>query len=120
MRINPGALRHRVTIANPSQPTSDGDGGAAVRWPPDGGVLLGARVPASIEVAGARAHTTAKTTEGIGGYTVRLRYLAGISLASRLTWHDGAVDRTLWVNGIVDDDQQHARLELTCAERVET
>jgi head-tail adaptor len=115
---NPGLLRHRVTLDNPSTPTSDGDGGAAVLWPPAGGVQLGARVPAAVDSTSiAREQPIAKTHEGVGTFTVRLRYLPGVSLSTRVTWHDGAIDRVLWVNEIADDEQRHALIALTCAER---
>ena len=116
--LNPGLLRHRVTLDNPSTATGDGDGGAAVLWPPAGGVRLGARVPAAIELTtGQGERSIAKTHEGVSTLTVRIRYLPGVSLATRVTWHDGAVDRTLWVNELADDEHRHAVLALTCAER---
>lgn len=116
-----GALRHRITLDNPSVPTPDTDGGASRSWPPFGGVRLGRRVPASVEPATFNQtleRPVAKTSEGVGTYTVRLRYLAGVSTQTRVTFHDGATDRTLWVNGITDDENRHAMLALTCLETV--
>jgi head-tail adaptor len=115
--MDPGRFRHRVTIDNPSGPMSDGDGGAAVLWPPDGGVRLGARVPAAIDATAGTDQAVAKTHEGVNTFTVHVRYLPGVSLATRLTWHDGSVDRTLWVNTVADELQRHTLLTLTCAER---
>lgn len=115
-----GLLRHRVTLDNPGAVTGDGDGARVQHWPPEGGVRLGARVPASVETDTARdlEHHVAKTVEGVGTYVVRLRYLPGVTLQTRVTFHDGPVDRTLWVNGISDEDSRHVALALTCAERV--
>ena len=76
-----GRMRQRVTLDNPSQPTPDGDGGAAVLWPPAGGVRLGARVPASVEAtasAGSLERPIVKTYEGVGSFTVQVRYLFGL------------------------------------------
>lgn len=118
--MNFGLMRHRVTLDNPSQPTPDGDGGGTALWPPAGGVRLGARVPATVEPTDAQAleRPVAKTHEGVGTYTVRVRYLPGVSLQTRVTFHDGAVDRTLWVNGVSDEESRHAMLALTCREQV--
>lgn len=119
--MNFGLMRDRVTLDNPSQPTPDGDGGATVSWPPDGGVRLGARVPASVDAAtetGTLERPVAKTSESVGTYTVRLRYLAGISTKTRVTFHDGPTDRTLWVTGVTDKALRHGALTLTCAEQV--
>jgi head-tail adaptor len=114
-----GQLRHRVTLDNPSAPIADTDGGQTYLWPPDGGIRLGARVPASVAPDTERnlERRVAKTVEGIGTYLVRLRYLAGVTLETRVIFHDGPTDRTLWVNGI-HDDGRHAVLALSCAERV--
>lgn len=114
-------MRHRVTLDNPSAPQPDGDGGAVVRWPPDGGVRLGARVPASVDAAadtGTLERPIAKTSESVGTYTVRLRYRPGVSTQTRVTFHDGPTDRTLWVTGVTDEEQRHAMLALTCTEQV--
>lgn len=114
-------MRQRVTLDNPSLPTSDGDGAEVRLWPPDGGVRLGARLPAAVEPSVANQsleHQVAKTLEGVGGFTVRLRYLPGVTLETRITWHDGPTDRTLWALGVVDEASRHAQLTLTCAERV--
>jgi head-tail adaptor len=115
-----GELRHRVTLDNPSAPTGDGDGGAARLWPPDGGVQLGARLPAAVDPGAAQGleRSVAKTTEGVGTFTIRLRYLAGVTLETRVTFHDGPTDRTLWVTGVADEAQRHVLLALTCQERV--
>ncbi len=115
-----GHLRHRVTLDNPSAPIPDGDGGESIRWPPAGGVRVGTRVPAAVDtvVGAGQERTIAKTVEGVGSYTVQLRYLAGVTLQTRVTFHDGLIDRVLWVNGIADDQQRHAMLVLSCAERV--
>lgn len=118
--MNFGTLRHRVTLDNPSPPQSDGDGGETQLWPPDGGVRVGTRVPASVETPelGTLEHPIAKTSEAVGTHTVRLRYLPGVSTQTRVTFHDGAIDRTLWVNGVADEESRHAILALTCREQV--
>jgi hypothetical protein len=116
-----GLLRHRVTLDNPSQPTPDGDAGATRLWPPAGGVRLGARLPASVEPpspTGNLDRTVAKTVEGVGTFTVKLRYLPGVSLQTRVTFHDGATDRWLWVIGLTDEASRHEQWTLTCQERV--
>lgn len=118
--MNFGKLRQRVTLDNPSTPNPDGDGSGAVLWPPEGGVRLGARVPAAVEPTDAQAleRPIAKTHQGVGTYTVRVRYLPGVSLQTRVTFHDGDVDRTLWVNGVSDEESRHAMLALACREQV--
>ena len=111
--MDAGTLRQRVTLDNPSPPVSDGDASAAVLWPPAGGVRLGARLPAAVEpprIGADLERPIAKMT--------RLRYLPGVTLQTRVTWHDGAIDRTLWVTGISDEGSRHAALVLLCRERV--
>lgn len=118
--MDPGELRQRVTLDNPSPPTSDGDGGPTRLWPPEGGVRIGARVPASVEAALARSveRLVAKTTESAATHIVTLRYRPGVTTQTRVTWHDGSTDRTLWVNGVSDASGRHVWLALSCAEAV--
>jgi head-tail adaptor len=114
-----GPLRHRVTLDNPSTSVPDGSGASTVLWPPDGGVRLGTRVAASVQPAadtGTLEHEAAKTNESVGTYTVRVRYLPGVSTQTRVTFHDGPTDRTLWVTGVTDEAFRHAALTLTCRE----
>lgn len=118
--IDPGILRDRVTIDNPSAVTSDGDGGPSRLWPPDGGVRLGARLPANVEPALARSleRLVAKTSESNASHIVTVRYIGGVTTQSRVTWHDGGGDRTLYVNGVSDMEGRHVVLALSCAEAI--
>lgn len=121
MRLTPsGALRSRVTLDAPSVPQPDGEGGALVLWPPAGGTVLGSRVAALVTTVNrdSQERAIAKTTEGVATYTVIVRYLPGVSLQTRVTVHDGATDRPLYVTGIEDPEQRHRELRLACAEAV--
>jgi head-tail adaptor len=120
-RAPAGRLRQRVTLETPGAPAPDGDGGAVSLWPPAGGVVLGARVPAAVDPvtrAQGLERDLAHTSEGVGQYTVTLRYLPGVTLATRVTLHDAAGDRPLYVTGITDPEQRHVELALLCTERL--
>jgi head-tail adaptor len=118
-----GTLRHRVTLDNPGPPQSDADGGVTYAWPPAGGVCLGRRLPANVEPAPHRVtpegmeRPIAQTIEGVRAFSVSVRYLAGVTLQTRVTVHETPADRTLWVSGITDLDSRQRTLILTCAER---
>jgi SPP1 family predicted phage head-tail adaptor len=108
-----GKLRHRVTLATPGDPVPDGDGGATVTW-----TTLAARRAASVQPATAHAleRLMAKTTETIATHIVTVRYLPGVTTKTRVTFHDGATDRLLYVAGVFDLEERHEALALTCNE----
>jgi head-tail adaptor len=110
-----GALRHRVTLTNFGTSHQDGDGG----WVQDP-ITLGARLPASVEPATARAleRLVAKTSEAVATHIVTLRFLPGVTTQTRVTFHDGATDRVLFVTGWADAGERHQGLALLCNEKV--
>lgn len=113
--ISAGALRHRVTLENPGAPVPDGGGDFTQAW-----TVLASRVPASVAPVTARSleRIAANTVTSTATHLVALRYLAGVTTQTRLTFHDGDVDRRMSVTGRHDPEERHVVLMLEAVEQV--
>lgn len=111
-----GSLRHRVTLQTPAAPVPDGDGGYTQAV-----TTLASRLPASVEPATAKSleRVVANTVASTASHLVTLRYLAGVTTAAQLVFHDGTTDRPMAITGVHDTDERHIELVLECAEAVQ-
>lgn len=111
-------MRHRVTLENPGDAVPDptGGGGYTQAW-----TTLASRVPAKVEPASARSleRVTANTVSSSASHLVTVRYVPGVTMQTRLTFHDGEVDRLMAVTGQHDTEERHLELILECAEAVQ-
>jgi SPP1 family predicted phage head-tail adaptor len=115
--MNIGKLRHRVTLENPGDPVSDGDGGFTQTWIPVGTP----RMSASVEPATVRSleEIGANTVTSLASHVVTLRYMRGVTTKTRLTFHDGSIDRLMSVTKPPHDpDERHVQINLECVEIV--
>jgi len=103
--INPGRLRHRVTLQSPSQ-VNDSYGQPIPTW------NTYATVWASIEPLSGREIISAQQAQSEASLRVRLRYIEGVTPMHRI----GYGDRTLAILSVVDPREMHAELELLCQE----
>lgn len=110
-----GALRHRVTLENPTT-VADAEGGFTDTWT----VLGWSRMPAAVEPATARAleRLVGNTVQSSASHLVTIRYLPGVTTKTRVTFHDDPADRILSIEGMHDAQERHQRLILECVEAV--
>jgi SPP1 family predicted phage head-tail adaptor len=111
--MNFGSLRHRVTLGNPGAAVPNGKGGYTQTY-----TAFGTRLPAAVEPASVRSleRIMANTTVAMATHVVTIRYLDGVTMQTRVTFHDGNVDRQLYVCGIQDPELRHETLALACNE----
>ena len=104
-----GGLRHCVTIQTPGANVPDGDGGFTQSW-----TALASRIPAAVAPATARdlERVVAGTVQSTASHLVTIRYLAGVTTAQRVVFHDSVGDRTFSINGVMDEDERHVQLVL--------
>lgn len=107
-----GPLRHVVTLENPGTPIPDGDGGFTETWM----ALSPSTMQASIQPATDRVleRITSGTVESMATHVVTMRYHAGVTTKTRLTWEG----RTFAVTGVRDPDLRHIQTIAICVERV--
>jgi SPP1 family predicted phage head-tail adaptor len=99
----------RVLLQNEGPPVADGRGGFSTSWvdlppPADARVSTGAET----EHLAAGASLTGSAT-----LTVTLPYRTGVSTSTRVLVNG----RVLYVTGVLDPDERHVDLVLTCEER---
>lgn len=104
-----GLLRHQVIVENPTR-VADGDGGYTDTW----AAASPSPVWARIEPATARAieRQAGATIEGPIDSLVTIRYHAGVSMKTRLTFEG----RLLFVRGIQNVQERDRWLVLACQE----
>ena len=104
-----GAYRHKVALDNPTV-APDGHGGYTQTYAPADPPV----VDASIEAASVRdlERATAGTVVASATHLVRMRYHAGVSARTRITFRG----RTFEVLSVTDVDQRNVALILVCAE----
>ena len=108
-----GRYRHRVTLATPSDPVPDPDGGWMETWIP--------LTPATWDCAIAPA--TARSLESIGSgavlatatHVIKGRYHAGITTQTRVTYRG----RVLSVLFVANRDERDIETDCVCAEVVD-
>lgn len=104
--MNPGALRHTVTLQTRTA-TVDAGGGRVETW------TDAYTVRADIEpLTGAERIAAMQVNPGLS-HRVRIRYRAGITSATRLLY--GA--RVFEVRAVLDTGERHRELILLCEER---
>jgi len=115
MAMLAGQKRHRVTLETPDVTTPDGDGGYTQTY-----VVLCRRIAACVQPATARSleQLVASTLASTATHLVTIGYRTGVTTKTRVTYHDGATDRTLYVSGTCDPDEGHRDLVLACDEAV--
>jgi SPP1 family predicted phage head-tail adaptor len=105
--VKAGALRSRVDIVAPAG-TQSGTGGTV----PSGPVTVASRIPAEITSGPlGEALQVGAIQSGIAS-VVRIRYRPGIEAYMTVVLEG----RTLQIASVVDVDNRHATLELTCVE----
>lgn|SRR5262245_36753875 len=109
-------LRHIVTLENPGPPIPDGEGGYLESW----AVLGQARMPGCVEPATVRAmeRLGPDMVTAAASHVVTIRYLAGVTTQTRVTFHDAEGDRHLAVAGHHDPEERHRSLMLFCTEAI--
>ena len=115
--IDPGRLRHRVTLQQTGDPVPDGTGGYT-----EGLTTLVSRAPAAVEQATAAnlERLGANTISPMATHLVTLRYLPGVTTKTEAIFHDDGVDRALAITGVYDFEARHRVLQLACVERMAT
>lgn len=111
MSVAVGALRHSVTLENPTGPAiPDSDGGSTFTW------ASLATVWAEIKPATARdlERVTAGTVLSTATHVVTLRHLVGVTTQTRVLFND----RVFQVTGVSDPEERHIELNLVCVEVV--
>lgn len=109
--MNIGQLRHRVTLQNPSgTPVPDGEGGFTHAYVN----LTPATVSADVRPATARdlERVTANTTITSATHIVTMRYHAGVTTATRITFKG----RTLYVRGVSNPEEKNEMTICVCEE----
>ena len=108
--MDPGKLRHRVTIQQPFEATAGGE--TAITW---SDVETG--VWAAIEPISSREYFLASQVRADITHRVTVRYRPGIKANWRIVWRDGGTERILNLLGPpIDREERHAWLELMCGE----
>lgn len=107
-----GALRHAVTVQNPLPPVKDADGGYTTAW-----ADLATQWWASIQPATVRSleRAVAGTVVSAATHLVRMRYLPGVTTATRILFGT----RVLNVTGVQNQDERNIELVLVCEEAVQ-
>jgi len=107
-----GALRFRVTLEEPSQVTTDSDGGRTKTWQP----LTPSQVWCSIAPATARQleRVAAGTVTSTATHVVSMRFHAGVTTKTRVTFGD----RQFQVVGVMSPDELQIETIALCKEIV--
>jgi SPP1 family predicted phage head-tail adaptor len=106
MTLNPGALRHRVTIQSVTR-VPNGSGGYTTTWAPVGEVW------AAVEPLEGRERIQAMQTDADVSHKVTMRYRAGVTAAMRVL-HEGRVLDV--VAPPIDHEERHQSMVLLCRE----
>jgi len=107
-----GALRHQVTLEQPGAAVPDGEGGYTETWT----ALTPSPVWAAIQPASARdlERVFAGASQATASHLVTLRYHAGVTTATRLTFGT----RVFAITGVQNLDERNKELVLACEEVV--
>jgi SPP1 family predicted phage head-tail adaptor len=105
-----GERAHKVTLENPGPSVPDGDGGYTESW------VLIATVWGRVSPASAAElrRVVAGTVTALLPYLVAVRYVAGVTTQTRVTYHG----RVFAVQAVRNVDERNVRLEIICEERV--
>lgn len=103
--MNPGELRHRVTIQQPAENESS-MGTVVEGWQPY------ATVWAAVEPLRGREYLQTLETHSELTARIRIRYLAGITPNMRVLYNN----RIFNIVAVIDVDERHRELQLMCSE----
>ncbi len=103
--MNPGELRHRVTIQQ-SQETVDADKTPSLSWVPV------ATVWAAVEPINGREYIQLKQTNATLTTCIRIRYRSGFTPAMRIVYGTRIFD----INDVIDVNERHVEIHLMCTE----
>lgn len=106
MSLNPGRLRHRVTIQALTR-TPDTGGGYTETWSDT------ATVWAAVEPLAGTERLRAMQVSPTLSHRIRMRYRADVSSAQRLVYNGRAFD----ITSVVDVDERHRELQLLAEEQ---
>lgn len=109
VELSVGERSHRVAMENPGGLVPDGDGGFIEGWTPLASIW-GRVAPASAQDV---ERVVAGTVTALLPYIVTVRYVAGVSTLTRITYHG----RIFAVLGVRNVDERNIRLEIICEER---
>lgn len=115
MAIDPGELRHRITLETPGASVPDGDGGYTQTWTG----LNPSQAWASIEVATQRVleRLVSNTVTVQASHIVRMRYHPDLDETCRISWVDrNRVTHTANVTNVTDVGQLGEELIVLCVE----
>jgi SPP1 family predicted phage head-tail adaptor len=98
-----GALRERITVQRKSV-TRDAFGGETITWTDV------ATVWAEAQPIGGREYTALRQAQSEITIRFRLRYLAGVTPAMRVSWNGGQYD----IVEVIDVGARNRELELLC------
>lgn len=105
--VKAGALRSRIDIVAP-----DGDQSGTGGITPGTPITIASRLPAEVTSAPLGETLQVGALQAAISSLIRIRYLPGLESYMRVVLEG----RTLQILGIVDVDNRHVTLELTCAE----
>lgn len=114
MAVASGRRRHSLTVTNPGEMVPDG-GGGWTETPETLATCFGEIVPASVRDL---ERSMPNVVVASASHVVTIPYVAGVSLASSVVFHDGGTDRVFTIAGIVDPEERHVELVLACEEAV--
>lgn len=109
--MNPGDLRHVITIQYPAEVQNDA-GEMVDSWVDF--PSIGAKRRAAVETLTGREYFAAQQTNAERTEKIRIRYEAGITPKMRILFES----RILQINAILDNDNRHRELLLMCTEVV--
>jgi SPP1 family predicted phage head-tail adaptor len=103
--MNPGKLRHRITIQQPSE-TKDEYKRPTTDW------VDFATVWAAVEPLRGREYLLAQNTNTELSVRVRIRYLRGVTPGMRVKYGERFFD----IQSVIDVDERHREMHLMCVE----
>ena len=106
--INPGDFRHEISILHGAPKAGALDQSTLV-WS-----TLYAQVPALVIQKASRELWTVDRKAASQSYSIKIRYMDGISPANRVKF----MDRTFTIDGVINQDNADLGLELLCTEQV--
>lgn len=109
--MTPGRLRHRVLIqaratTSTGAPLQDRSGQEVISW------INGPTVYADVKPSSGREQVNSEAVQSVISHVVTIRYRTGVTAKNRLLYGG----RVLEILAVVDVDERHRWLELTCSE----
>jgi len=111
-RVPAGRRIHRLTVSNPGEEIPDGMGGYTT-VPAILGDVNGEVIPATVRDM---ERSVGVAVQATASHLVTIPYLAGVTVASTIVFHDGGRDRAFTISGLSDPDERHIQLVCACEE----